>query len=133
MEAQVIFLNPFTFCSLYKWKFFICLFVDGETNGSFQRANELNRLNWLRTLNGLNTLNRHAYLCDPQHFGHGIYRDLEITSFGKKVFRYYLQFLYLKFLSKTNPINLICIFILKLVLFQKSWFYHYKLVEARSF
>ncbi len=100
MEAQVTFLNPFTICSLCKQKFFICLFVDGETNGSYQRANELNRLKGLNTLNGLNTLIRHAHLCDPQHFGHGIHRGLEITSFGKKyVFKYYLQFLYLKFLS----------------------------------
>ncbi len=34
----------------------------------------------------------------------------------KYAFEYYLQFLYLKFLSKTNPINLTFIFILKLVL-----------------
>ncbi len=33
-EAQAIFLNPFTVCSLCKWKFVVCLFVDEKTYGS---------------------------------------------------------------------------------------------------
>jgi hypothetical protein len=38
MEAQEIFLNPFTACSLCKRKFVICLFVDKERNGSYPFA-----------------------------------------------------------------------------------------------
>jgi hypothetical protein len=35
-EAQAIFPNPFTVCSLCKWKFVVCLFVDEETNGNYR-------------------------------------------------------------------------------------------------
>ncbi len=34
-EPQAFFLNLFSVCSSYKRKFFICLFVDKETNGSY--------------------------------------------------------------------------------------------------
>jgi hypothetical protein len=51
----------------------------------------------------------------------------------KYVFQYYLQLSCLKFLSQTNLILLTFNFILKLVLFQKSWFYHNKMVETKSF
>ncbi len=44
MEAQTVFLNTFTICSLCKQKFVVCLFVDKETNGSYPFANGLNRL-----------------------------------------------------------------------------------------
>ncbi len=44
MEAQVIFLNPFTVCSSCKRKFVVCLYVNEETNGSYPFANGLNRL-----------------------------------------------------------------------------------------
>jgi hypothetical protein len=42
MKAQSIFLNPFTVCSSCRWKFFVCLFVDKETNGSYPFENGLN-------------------------------------------------------------------------------------------
>jgi hypothetical protein len=45
MEAQVIFLNPFTVGSSCKRKFVICPFVYKETNVSYPFANRLNRLN----------------------------------------------------------------------------------------
>jgi hypothetical protein len=53
-EAQAIFLNPFTVCSLYKWKFGVCQFVDEETNRSNLFANGLSGLIrlahlWMRT------------------------------------------------------------------------------------
>ncbi len=38
--SQVIFLKPFTFCSSCKWKFFICQFVDNETNWSYPLQTE---------------------------------------------------------------------------------------------
>jgi hypothetical protein len=59
-EAQVIFLNPFTVCSSLKLKFFVCPFVDEETNGSYPFANGLNGLSGL---NGLNRLTGLAHLC----------------------------------------------------------------------
>ncbi len=49
-EAQAIFLNQFTVCSLCQQKFVICPFVDDETNGLYPFAN---RLNELYGLNGL--------------------------------------------------------------------------------
>ncbi len=42
MEAQAIFLNPFTVVSSCKWKFVVCLFVGKKTNGML--ANGLNGL-----------------------------------------------------------------------------------------
>ncbi len=44
MEAQVVFLNPFSICSSCKRKFVVCPFVDEETNGSYPVANGLNGL-----------------------------------------------------------------------------------------
>jgi hypothetical protein len=44
-EAQVIFHNPFTFCSLRKLKLVFCPFVEEETDGNYLHGNELNRLN----------------------------------------------------------------------------------------
>jgi hypothetical protein len=44
IEAQVIFLNPFTVCSSCKQKFVICPFVDEETNESCLFTNGLNGL-----------------------------------------------------------------------------------------
>ncbi len=47
MEAQAIFLNPFTVCSSCKRKlrkFVLYPFVYKETNGSYTFANGLNRL-----------------------------------------------------------------------------------------
>jgi hypothetical protein len=41
MKAQVIYLNLFTFCSLYKQNFVIYQFVDEETNISYPFANGL--------------------------------------------------------------------------------------------
>jgi hypothetical protein len=43
-EAQSIFLNPFTVCSLCKQKFVVCQFVDEDTIGSYPFANGLNGL-----------------------------------------------------------------------------------------
>ncbi len=43
-EAEAIFLNPFTVCSLCMRKFVICRFFNEETNGSYQFANKLNGL-----------------------------------------------------------------------------------------
>ncbi len=43
-EVQAISLNLYTVCSSCKWKFFICPFVDKETNGSFLLANGLPHL-----------------------------------------------------------------------------------------
>ncbi len=43
-RSQTIFFNPFTVCSVCKWKFVICPFVDKETNGSYSFANGLNGL-----------------------------------------------------------------------------------------
>jgi hypothetical protein len=40
-EAQAIFLNPFTVCSLRKGNFVNCPFVEEETNGSYPFANGL--------------------------------------------------------------------------------------------
>jgi hypothetical protein len=40
-EAQAIFLNPFTVCSLRKRNFVNCPFVEEETNGSYPFANGL--------------------------------------------------------------------------------------------
>jgi hypothetical protein len=37
-----VFFNLFTVCSLYKWNFVVCLFVDEETNGSYPFSNGLN-------------------------------------------------------------------------------------------
>ncbi len=42
MEAQSIFLNPFTICSSFKRKFVVCPFDYEETNGSYPFGNELN-------------------------------------------------------------------------------------------
>jgi hypothetical protein len=42
-EAQAIFLNPFSVCSLCKRKFVVCPFVYEETNGNYPFANGLNR------------------------------------------------------------------------------------------
>jgi hypothetical protein len=53
-EAPAIFHNLFTVCSSCKRKFVICLFVDEETNESYQLANRLN------ILSGLNRL---AHIC----------------------------------------------------------------------
>ncbi len=50
IEAQAIFLNPFTICSLFKWDFVFCLLIDEETNRSYPFANKLNRLNGLSSL-----------------------------------------------------------------------------------
>jgi hypothetical protein len=47
MEAQAIFLNPFTVCSSCNWKFVICPFVDKEINGSYPFSNRLNGLSHL--------------------------------------------------------------------------------------
>jgi hypothetical protein len=44
MEAQAIFLNPFTVRYLCKWKFIVFWFVEKETNGSYTFAKRLNRL-----------------------------------------------------------------------------------------
>jgi hypothetical protein len=49
-EAQVVFLNPFTVSSLFKWKFVVCPLIDEETNGSYPFANGLNGLNRLAHL-----------------------------------------------------------------------------------
>jgi hypothetical protein len=49
-EAQAIFLNPSTSCSLCKQKFLVCPFVDEETHKSYPFANGLNRLNGLAHL-----------------------------------------------------------------------------------
>jgi hypothetical protein len=49
-EVQAIFFNPFTVRSMCKWKLFICLFVDVETNRSYLFANGLNGLNGLANL-----------------------------------------------------------------------------------
>jgi hypothetical protein len=46
-KDQVIFLNPFTVCSLCKWKLAVCPFVDEQTNRSYQFANVLNVQNGL--------------------------------------------------------------------------------------
>jgi hypothetical protein len=46
MKAHAIFLNPFTACSLCKWKFVVCPIVD-QTKGSYQFANGLKGLNRL--------------------------------------------------------------------------------------
>jgi hypothetical protein len=43
-EAQAIFLNPFTVCSLCNQKFAACPFVNKETNGSYLVASRQNRL-----------------------------------------------------------------------------------------
>ncbi len=43
-EAQAIFLNPFTVCSLCKQNFVVCPFVDEETKSSYPFANGLNGL-----------------------------------------------------------------------------------------
>jgi hypothetical protein len=55
-EVQVIVLNPFTLCSLCKWKFVICPFVYIQTKGSYPFANRLSGLNGLNRLDGLNRL-----------------------------------------------------------------------------
>jgi hypothetical protein len=39
---RLFFLNSFTVCPSCKRKFVVCLFVDEETNGSYQFANGLN-------------------------------------------------------------------------------------------
>ncbi len=57
MEAQAIFLHPFTISSSCIWKFVVLKFVDEKTNRSYSFAN---RLNELKRLNGLNGL---AHLC----------------------------------------------------------------------
>jgi CRISPR/Cas system-associated endonuclease/helicase Cas3 len=44
-EAQAISHNQFSISSWCKRKFVVCPFVDEETNGSFQLANELNEPN----------------------------------------------------------------------------------------
>jgi hypothetical protein len=54
MEAQGILLYLCFVCLSCKWMFFVCLFVNKETNGSYPFGNGLNRLN------GLNGL---AHLC----------------------------------------------------------------------
>jgi hypothetical protein len=54
IEAQAIFLNPFTICSSCKRKIVVCSFVDEQTNGTYPLANGLN---------GENGLNRLAQLC----------------------------------------------------------------------
>jgi hypothetical protein len=43
-EAQSIFPNPFTICSLCKRKFVVCPFIDEETKVSYPFANGLNGL-----------------------------------------------------------------------------------------
>ncbi len=52
-EAQVIFLNLLTICSLCKRKFVVCPFVYKEINGSYPFAYGLNGLNRLIGINGL--------------------------------------------------------------------------------
>jgi hypothetical protein len=47
MEAQAIFLNQLTVCSLCKQKIVVCLFVVEETSGSYPFANGLNGVNGL--------------------------------------------------------------------------------------
>jgi hypothetical protein len=42
--THAIFLDPFTVCSSCKRKFFVCPFVDEETNGSYRFANGLAQL-----------------------------------------------------------------------------------------
>jgi hypothetical protein len=44
MEAQAIFLNPFTVCSSFKRKFVVCSFVAEETDGNYPFAKGLNKL-----------------------------------------------------------------------------------------
>jgi hypothetical protein len=46
-EAQAIFLNPFTSCSLCKRKFVVCPFVDEEATGNYSFENGLNGLSHL--------------------------------------------------------------------------------------
>jgi hypothetical protein len=46
-RKQVIFLNPFTVCSLCKRKFVVCPFGDEETNRNYPFANGLNGLAYL--------------------------------------------------------------------------------------
>ncbi len=38
-EAQAFFLNPFSVCSSYKWKFVVCPFIVEETTGIYPFAN----------------------------------------------------------------------------------------------
>jgi hypothetical protein len=52
--SLAIFLNPFTVCYLFEWKFVVSPFVDGETNGNCSFENGLN---------GLNRANGLAHLC----------------------------------------------------------------------
>jgi hypothetical protein len=40
-NGSPVFLNPFTVCLSYKWKFVLCPFVDEETYGSYPFANGL--------------------------------------------------------------------------------------------
>jgi hypothetical protein len=55
-EVQVIVLNPFTLCSLCKWKFVVCPFVYIQTKGSYPFANRLSGLDGLNRLDVLNGL-----------------------------------------------------------------------------
>ncbi len=50
MEAQAIFLNPFTICSLCKCNFVFSLLIDEETNRSYPFANKLNGPNGVSNL-----------------------------------------------------------------------------------
>jgi hypothetical protein len=50
IEAQAIFLYPFTVYSLCQRKFVFCPFVDKETNGSYPFAYGQNRINGLNGL-----------------------------------------------------------------------------------
>jgi hypothetical protein len=65
MEVQEIFLNPFTICSLSKWKFIVCSIVDKETNRCYPFANGLNRLShllWPPMLNSMKCHSNHIQL-----------------------------------------------------------------------
>ncbi len=61
-EVQTFFFNPFTVCSLHKRKYFVCPFVDEETNGSYLFANRLNGQNGLNGLAHLQYENSHGWL-----------------------------------------------------------------------
>ncbi len=58
-DAQAIFLNPFMVCSLCKWKFVVCPFVDNESNGNYPFAHRLKELN--------RQINRHAWRGQVNH------------------------------------------------------------------
>ncbi len=72
IEAQAIFLNPFTICSWYKRKFVTCPGVDEET-----------KINYLLA-NGLNILNGLAHLCPAQkpHYTAGAFKAILRMSCG---------------------------------------------------